>query len=520
MKVFSSIKKMISIETPKKKAGSISICILISALIFIAFPAWSADYYIAQSAAGSRGGSSCANAKAITWNWTSPNVIGDDTVHLCGTITSQLSIPQSGTSGHPITIKFETGAKFSSTKWSTTGAIYGSGVSYIVVDGGTNGIVENTANGTLLANQSASLGILFSSSSYIEIKNLTVQNIFVHPYMQGSGSIGTGGIEFDDSSNISAHDCIINNAATGILEWNRSGGTNSNIEFYNLTISRCNWGLAVVAIGGSTESGVKIHNNDITVGSNWVQSDGAYHLNGMYIFGQEVGTPTTFTNFWFYNNYIHGEVTPDGSWTCSGFIHFDYANATGTRIFNNLLVGVSSDPTNGYIALQKLYESAGQIYNNTIIGFTPGGHGILAAQNVSAASWTVRNNIFRNLFYAEAYGANVTWLPDYNSLYGNNYASGQAGTLADWRTYLGGCHGANRDCNSIATNPDLNTNYTPKVTSPVVGAGVNLTSLCGTIPELCRDRNGVARPATGAWDIGAYAYGYNKPKPPRNLRIN
>jgi hypothetical protein len=38
----------------------------------------------------------------------------------------------------------------------------------------------------------------------------------------------------------------------------------------------------------------------------------------MYIFGDEVGANTSFNDFWFYNNYIHGEVTPDGAWACFG----------------------------------------------------------------------------------------------------------------------------------------------------------------------------------------------------------
>jgi hypothetical protein len=121
--------------------------------------------------------------------------------------------------------------------------------------------------------------------------------------------------------------------------------------------------------------------------------------------------------------------------------------------------------------------------------------------------WTVKNNIFMNLFYAEAYGADVTWLPDYNSLYNNNYAGYNGGfydTLASWRTALGGCPGTNHECNSIATNPNLNSDYTPKSNSPTVGAGVNLTSL--GITALNSDKNGIARPATGAWDIGAMEY--------------
>jgi hypothetical protein len=516
----------------KTKLESYLTGVLFCAIFFSSFLAWqkafAADYYINQTATGSNDATSCANAKAISYltgSW-SGKVSAGDTVHLCGTLTSALTIGASGSSGSPITIKFETGAKFSAPLWSITGAIYGSSVSYILVDGGTNGIIENTANGTLLANQSTSNGIYFSGSSYIEVKNLTIQNLFVHSYMQGSGSppMGSDGIEFDDSSNISAHDCIINNTITGILEWDRSGGTNSNIEFYNLTISRCNWGLSIVAIGGSIVSSVKIHNNDITIGENWAQSDGAYHLNGMYIFGNE--TDTTFTNFWFYNNYIHGPANPDGTWTCSGFIHFDYGNATGTRFFNNLLVGVSSDPMNGYIDMQKLYDTAGGIYNNTIIGSGVGnGAGVMMAQNTSMASWTIKNNIFINLQYGEVYGADATFIPDYNNFYGDQNAANFY-TLSQWQTYLGGCPGTNRECNSIVTNPDLNTDYTPKVTSPVVGAGVNLTSL--GITALNSDKNDVARPSTGAWDMGAYDYAADQggntdttpPAAPSGLTIN
>ena len=154
MKLFSLIKKMIRIERAKNWAGGISICILTSALIFMTFPAWSADYYFAQSAAGGNDAASCANAKAISYltgSW-SGKVSAGDTVHLCGTFTgaansTMLTVGASGTSGSPITVKFETGAKLTSQQWSQSGAIAATSKNYIVIDGGTNGIIENTANG-------------------------------------------------------------------------------------------------------------------------------------------------------------------------------------------------------------------------------------------------------------------------------------------------------------------------------------------------------------------------------------
>ena len=491
--------------------------------LFLLIPSYgfAANYYIAQSAAGSGDGSTCGNAEPISYltgSW-SGKVAAGDTVHLCGTLTSALTIGGSGsdnTTGR-ITIKFETGAKFSKATWDASGAIYAESRNYILIDGGTNGTIEATNNGTLLANQATSQGIYVYGSDHIEVKNLTISNLYVHPNMQGSGSVDAAGIRITGgSSNVSVHDCIIHDAPEGIAI---NGASFSNAEFYLNIITNCAWGITVVPQASATAENVKIHNNDITMGMNWPQSDGAYHLNGMYLYGDEAGNSTTFTNTWIYNNYIHGPSDPTYPAGGSGWIHFDYTNATGTRIFNNLLVGVTGDPSNGYLAFQKLYDTGGAIYNNTIIGLTPHGDygsAILTAQNAHPASWTIKNNIFMNQNTMVGWpGGDTTFLTDYNSYYGYYYLAAGFGTwydrLSTWQAALSGgssdCPtGVNHECNGIATNPDLNTNYTPKVTSPVVGAGVNLTSLCGTIPELCLDRNGVARPASGAWDIGAYQY--------------
>ena len=51
---------------------------------------------------------------------------------------------------------------------------------------------------------------------------------------------------------------------------------------------------------------------------------------------------------------------------------------------------------------------------------------------------------------------------------------------------------------------NLSGAYKLQAGSPAIGAGVNLTSL--GITGLDTDAAGVARPATGAWDIGAYQY--------------
>ena len=71
----------------------------------------SSNIYLAQSASGSGDGSSCSNARAISFfnssgNWgTGATQIGPGTVvHLCGTITTDLTFQGSGASGSPVVV--------------------------------------------------------------------------------------------------------------------------------------------------------------------------------------------------------------------------------------------------------------------------------------------------------------------------------------------------------------------------------------------------------------------------------
>ena len=79
---------------------------------------------------------------------------------------SRINIPASGTAGNPITLKFADHVIVQVPYFPDDpgGNGCGGGIcmntrSYVVTDGGTNGILQNTANGTLLANQKPTLGI-------------------------------------------------------------------------------------------------------------------------------------------------------------------------------------------------------------------------------------------------------------------------------------------------------------------------------------------------------------------------
>ena len=108
------------------------------------------DIYIAQTAQGSGNGTSAANAYAVSWfntagNWGSGSsqISPGDTVHLCGTITSVLTIQASGTASAQTTIYFESGANItvpSFPQYINSGQINGNGKSYYTIDGGGHGL--------------------------------------------------------------------------------------------------------------------------------------------------------------------------------------------------------------------------------------------------------------------------------------------------------------------------------------------------------------------------------------------
>ena len=128
--------------------------LLLSLLLAATALAYAEDIYIAQTAKGADSGTSAANAHAWTWfnsgiNWTAlsgtDGRIGPgDTVHLTGVISNQLQIMGSGTPGNRITIKFDPGSVMEHPTWTGTGAIYGSGVHDITIEGKNSAPVKQT----------------------------------------------------------------------------------------------------------------------------------------------------------------------------------------------------------------------------------------------------------------------------------------------------------------------------------------------------------------------------------------
>jgi hypothetical protein len=486
------------------------------------------NVYVAQSVTGSGDGSSCANAKAVTFfntpgNWGSGSTqIGPaTTVHLCGTITTQLTVLGSGSVGNPVTVLWERDAKISHATCSPT-CINMNGKSYITLDGGTNGIIEATANGTLLPNQLGSKGVDCQPCPNAEIRHLTIKNMYVVSMPDGK-SFGTSVYLYSTSnSNISIHHNTFDNGFRGV-NWALNGRETNNTIFAN-TFRNQGWPIVYgTGNGGVNADGITIHDNDITNGSNWcgpTPTGDHHHLDPIHLWA--VQASTAITGVKIYNNYIHGDFCT-GNTTGAIYVESFAGNNVASQIFNNLIVFDAGQTTDGAISTSGRGGTIStQILNNTIdCGPVSGGGGGIYLQGSIYVDVKAQNNIILNCWtpiYMEIVSPNPISVIDYNNYYPrvgskNRFVWGGAFTdsFATWKTNCG-C-----DSHSIATSPLLSANYTPPSGSPVVGAGAILTSL--NITALLEDKAGVPRSPNDAWDIGCFAQSTKRPKGPTGLSV-
>jgi hypothetical protein len=165
------------------------------------------------------------------------------------------------------------------------------------------------------------------------------------------------------------------------------------------------------------------------------------------------------------------------------------SSTTYLDIFNN------TEMSNDY--------ASGVLQSTTCLGIESG---TSAVSNIQFINNICERAQFNTRLQARA-GQTYNLTSNYNDYY-NCYATSATCwneiTFANWQS-AGNTYGA-QDANATLGNPNLSAGYVPSSGSAVILAGQNLTSNCATIPALCFDTAGNARPASGAWDIGAYQY--------------
>ncbi|MDO8620440.1 MAG: LamG-like jellyroll fold domain-containing protein, partial [bacterium] len=524
------------------------------------------DIYVANISQGANNGTSCANARDTVWlnawnsidgstlAWsqvkaTDGRVGPGDTLHLCGTIGKQLIVRGSGTSGNPITILFEPSAKISIdlAQPRQNEAINVSGRNWITIDGGSNGIIEALNNGTD-SNKVGFNGITAESVSHLTVKNLTIRNIYVRnvtmpPWGRDNARLG-GGIS-SSGSDIS----ILNNSlsdADTLISSSCTSGTDRNLVIKNNKILRSNHGITLGSGGPSNcfLDNVIIADNIIDGEDTWENDSNPYyydsqgvkvptvssgdigiHRNGIIIFNESPTYGGGISNVKIYRNYINQGKYPksEGAGTGAIFlISYKPAQAVNINIFNNLFKNVAPQHWgNGFIV------TGGDgifIANNTFVGWNVNGKTGGGSIAVSGRNIHIYNNLKYNapglaLAYARVdpgpspFG---TMFSDYNLYSGSEDGAfginpgGIYNTFAGWKAYS-----SNFDPHSKFALPLLDANYRPTASDTEArGKGMNLTSYCASLPELCKDYSGTPRPATGPWDIGAYEYYSGQPVTP------
>jgi len=508
-------------------------------VLLLASLAYGADIYITQNTSGTDTGANCANAHSAAW--FNSNATGGNTYHLCGTFTgtagSTMLTPQSGSAGNILTILFEPGAILTAPYWggAYAGAINISNKSYVTIDGGSNGVIQNSANGTALANHQASQGIYFSNGRDIEIKNLTIQAIYANggnaPNATDTGGVNTSNILLKgNNNNIFIHSDELTAARTGVRV-DFDGSTIDNIHIYSNTISDHCWGIMMGAgNGGESATNVTIHDNEITGFLNWqcpadakfcTNKADAYHTDGIILY-QPRGNATIFAPQ-IYNNYIHGDL---GAGSPTAYIYCTHGGGTGTTstsctIFNNLLINDGAHDT--WLLATGGATSGHRIYNNTLIGRSSSGG---TAMMLSGTDIIVKNNIVANArlgigSYSPISG--VITASDNNVWYNINagptssmFNGSDGATWYNWSQW----QALGFDAASSTSDPMLNASYgISSISSPAYGRGANLTS--DAILLLNFDKAKTPRPGSGAWDAGAYEYPDSDPvpAPPSGLRV-
>jgi hypothetical protein len=337
--------------------------------------------YIAQDTKGDDSGSSCENAHSSTWfntsaNWgTTAGKIGPgDTVHLCGTITKSLIVRASGTSGSPITITFEPGAKISMPVWDVVmwdkrAALLVNQREYIKIDG-NGGRIEQTEVGTALPNKTGGIGVWLEGCNYCEVSNLTITGMYIRTPRSGDRTGGGNGVAATRPSHSSFHDLTISEAGTGISINYPGNQTTENVKVYGNTISRISNGITVGSGNlNAIARNIEVYNNEIFDEYVWAGTwDGCtgdcwFHNDGIQTWAVHAGS--SLSGLKIYGNKIHG----DNGTQITGWI-FNEGNVEAEVYNNNLSSVPGSNPTNGFII------SPGKIYNNTIVGNGGGATGI------------------------------------------------------------------------------------------------------------------------------------------------
>src|SRR6266850_76634 len=213
------------------------------------------------------------------------------------------------------------------------------------------------------------------------------------------------------------------------------------------------------------------------------------HHNGNVGGGQGIYSGQNTRDTRYVGNYVHDNGVPGSNLDHGFYLCGDNEVVINNVLFRNATYGLHIA---GYTTVNNM-----KVYNNVMAYNGKGG--IIVWQTVSGLD--IKNNIlYQNGLYGidsyDAHGSGV--VVDHNVLFGNGAGDyNLTGGGSDYTYTLGTkISGDPLFVNSASTGFDPHL----RAGSAAVNAGLNLSSVFAT------DKDGAARPATGAWDLGPYVY--------------
>lgn len=484
-----------------------------------ALPCVAEDLYIGQSSAGAGDGSNCSNQLPYTffnssgnWGAGAGKISAGDTVHVCGAVTTQLSIQSAGTSVSKITIKAETGASVKVSGASSC-PINANNFSHLIFDGGGSGILAVTGNGTSLATQvSASAFCGVTSWGDIEVKNWELGPFYIHSSLSDvTVDESQVNVFFASalSGDVSIHDNRIHDCGDCILIDGTISGTPA-VAIYNNTFVDYNWALGWAPASGGASS-LDFHNNDLGPTAAWDTTADQYHHNGIHFFAG-IGTAMTASNI--FNNYFHGDW---GNCCTTNFIFTEFTPINHQNVYNNLFI---QHDGNLFPLVNISATNSGSdpgIANNTFVcggGSSTNTNAIeIGASGTVVSGVNFENNVVVNCntLFQELAGVTQA-IVDYNAYMvkgaGGNGTWGDASggfdpPLSGWQAHCG----CDAHSNYYASST-VNSDGSLQSGSPARNSGVNLSSFSVAPLNISTSAGGtqipITRPSSGPWDAGAY----------------
>jgi hypothetical protein len=517
--------------------------LLLYGLTAIGASAQAKNIYITPDGGGA--GNCTSNTHPPSWfnsstNWGSgPTQIGSGTIVLiCGAFQGGNNVQffvfqSSGSPGQPISLVFDSNASIKATYVSSDGAIKTNAKSYITIDGGSNGVIQNTANKTGQSH-SNSTAISALGGHDVEIKNLHILDIYDKTSFADTSVDQTQMICVNfNGSNARIHDNVMLNSGWCL---NQNYTNDSNVQIYNNEIGFMDHGVACAG-ANFVVSDEHIHDNHFHDMSNWDTPSDSYHHDGIHCYN---GSGGKIQNLYLYNNLFDGN---EGTCCVTAWIFLEggssgstpWTDSTGTLyMWNNVILG-SLDLPNGQLVLNR--GTGHQIINNSFILTGPpnGGTAIRSQDNGgSGHTITLKNNAFSGSQQVYSFSSDITSVIASNNAYAGITPGGNS--VFEWTTHAStnsfsqwqsGCGCDSNSLGSLGSSLGVNSLGIFQTGSMLVGVGANLSSMAtGNLSSLLSDtsagdtRTPSSRPTGGSWTIGAYgsqSSAVSAPVPPTGL---